>query len=39
MGQKDILEKLNEIDLETNWGTVERVSGLPKAVAVIQEAM
>lgn len=37
--QKDILEKLNEIALETNWGTIERVNGVPKAVAVIQEAM
>lgn len=37
--QKDILEKLNEIALETNWGTVERVNGMPKAIAVIQEAM
>lgn len=37
--QKDILEKLNEIALETNWGTVERVDGVPKTVAVIQEAM
>lgn len=37
--QKDILEKLNEIALEVNWGTVERANGVPKAVAVIQEAM
>jgi len=43
--QKDILEKLNEISLEVNWGTVERVhtnessNGVPKAVAVIQEAV
>lgn len=36
---KDIIEKLNEISLEINWGTVERVDGVPKAVAVIQEAM
>lgn len=36
--QKDILEKLNEIALEANWGTVERVNGVPKAVAVIREA-
>lgn len=39
MEQKDILEKLNEIAIETNWGTVERVNGVPKVVAVIQEAM
>lgn len=39
MGQKDILEKLNEIAIETNWGTAERVNGIPKAVIVIQEAM
>lgn len=37
--QKDILEKLNEIALETNWGTAERVNGVPKVIAVIQEAM
>lgn len=37
--QKDILEKLNEIALEANWGTTERINGVPKAVAVIQEAM
>lgn len=37
--QKDILEKLNEIALEANWGTTERENGIPKAVAVIQEAM
>ena len=37
--QKDILEKLNEIALEVNWGTAERVNGVPKAVAVIKEAM
>lgn len=37
--QKDILEKLNEIALEANWGTVERVNGIPEAVAIIQEAM
>lgn len=37
--RKDILEKLNKIALKTNWGTVERVDGVPKAVAVIQEAM
>ncbi len=37
--QKDILEKLNEIALEANWGTVDRVDSVPKAVAVIQEAM
>ncbi len=37
--QKDILEKLNEIALEANWGTVERVDGVPKAVAVIKEAV
>lgn len=39
MEHKDILEKLNEIAFETNWGTVERVNGVPKAVIVIQEAM
>ncbi len=39
MGQKAILEKLNEIALETNWGTVEIVNGLPKPIAVIKEAM
>lgn len=37
--QKDILEKLNEIALEADWGTTERVNGVPKAVAVIKEAM
>lgn len=37
--QKDILEKLDEIALEANWGTAERVDGVPKALAVIQEAM
>lgn len=37
--QKDILEKLNEIALEANWGTTERVNSVPKAVAVIKEAM
>lgn len=37
--QKDILEKLNEIALEANWGTAERVNGTPKVVAVIQEVM
>lgn len=37
--QKDILEKLNEIALEANWGTTERVNGVPKSVAVIQEAV
>lgn len=43
--KKDILEKLNEIALEENWGTVERVhtaeypNGIPKGVAVIMEAM
>lgn len=39
MEHKDILEKLNEIALETNWGTVERISGIPKGVAIIQEAI
>lgn len=38
MGQKDILDKLNEIALETNWGTVERVNGVPQSIAVIKEA-
>ncbi len=37
--KKDILEKLNEIALEANWGTVDRVNGVPKAIAVIQEAV
>ena len=37
--QKDILDKLNEIALEANWGTVERADGAPKLVTVIQEAM
>lgn len=43
--QKDILEKLNEIALEANWGGVDRVytaevpNGVPKAIAVIKEAM
>ena len=38
--QKDVLEKLNEIALEENWGTVDRdPNGIPKGVAVIQEAM
>lgn len=37
--QKDIIEKLNEIALETNWGTVERVNGVPKPIVVIQEAV
>lgn len=43
--QKDILEKLNEIALEENWGTVDRVhtaecpNGIPKGVAVIMEAI
>ena len=39
MEHKDILEKLNEIAFETNWGTVERVNGVPQPIAVIQEAM
>ncbi len=37
--QKDIIEKLNEITLEANWGTVDRADGSPKAVVVIQEAV
>lgn len=42
---KDIIDKLNEIALEMPWGVVERVNndispnGMPKAVAVIQEAI
>ena len=37
--QKDILEKLNEVALGENWGTVDRVNGIPKGVAVIMEAI
>ena len=43
--QKDILEKLNEVALAENWGTVDRVhtaecpNGIPKGVAVIMEAI
>lgn len=37
--QKDILEKLNQLALEENWGTVDRVNGIPKGVAVIMEAI
>ena len=43
--QKDILEKLNQLVLEENWGTVDRVhtaecpNGIPKGVAVIMEAI
>lgn len=43
--QKDILEKLNEIALDAHWGTVDRVhtaecpNGIPKGVAIIQEAI
>ncbi|MCM1440226.1 MAG: hypothetical protein NC131_13650 [Roseburia sp.] len=36
---KDIIEELNELALEANWGTVERVNGVPKPIAVIQEAI
>lgn len=34
--QRDILQKLNEIAIETNCGTVERVNGVPKAIVIIQ---
>lgn len=38
--QKDILEKLNQLALEENWGTVDRdPNGIPKGVAVIMEAI
>lgn len=37
--KKTGLEKLNEVAVEINWGTTERVNGMPKAVAIIQEAM
>ncbi|MCM1437831.1 MAG: hypothetical protein NC131_01275 [Roseburia sp.] len=39
MNEKDIIEKLNEIALEANWGSCDRVDGAPKAVLVIQEAI
>lgn len=38
--KKDILEKLNQLALEENWGTVDRdPNGIPKGVAVVMEAM
>lgn len=37
--KRDILEKLNDVALELHWGLVERVNGIPKPIAVIQEAI
>lgn len=43
--QRDILEKLNEVALAENWGTVDRAhtaecpNGIPKGVAVIMESI
>lgn len=34
-----IIEKLNEIALEANWGSPFRVGNVPKHVAVINEAI
>lgn len=37
--KKDIIDELNEIAIEANWGTVERINGQPKAVVIIQKAI
>lgn len=37
--EKDILDKLKEIAYEVDWGSVERINGVPKHLAVILEAM
>lgn len=36
---KDIIDELNELALRTNWGTVDRIDGKPKAVVIIQKAI
>lgn len=39
MDHNNIIEKLNEIALEANWGSVFRIGGVPKHVAIINEAI
>lgn len=36
---KDIIDELNEVALQANWGTVDRIEGKPKAVVIIQKAI
>lgn len=35
----EIIKQLNEIALEENWGTVDRIDGKPKAIVVIANAI
>lgn len=35
----DIIERLNKISLQANWGSVEREDGIPESVAVIRDAI
>lgn len=35
----DIIERLNKISLQANWGSVERDDGIPESVSVIRDAI
>ncbi len=35
----DIVKELNEVGLELNWGSVDRIDGMPKNVAIVQRAI
>ncbi len=37
--KKDIIDELNEIALQANWGIVARINGEPKAAVIIQKAI
>lgn len=37
--KNDIIDELNELALQSNWGTVDRIAGKPKPVVIIQKAI
>lgn len=39
MTEQNIIEKLNKIAIESNWGSAFRVNGVPEHIAVIKEAI
>lgn len=39
MTDEQVKKGLEEIALKTNWGSVERIDGVPKSIAVIKDAL
>lgn len=37
--KNDIIDELNELALQSKWGTIDRIAGKPKTVVIIQKAI